>query len=116
MESNSNALFSPLTCPDVDDVRFVINFDYPSNSEDYIHRIGRTGRKVRKDHRPILTGHALSDSWCQHRGFFLVYFKQKVALVVSPPQCWSRTFWYLRGELGQLVDVSKVERYLIFLL
>lgn len=29
---------------DVEDVKFVINFDYPSNSEDYIHRIGRTGR------------------------------------------------------------------------
>lgn len=22
----------------------MINFDYPSNSEDYVHRIGRTGR------------------------------------------------------------------------
>ena len=25
---------------DVDDVKFVINYDYPSNSEDYIHRYG----------------------------------------------------------------------------
>lgn len=29
---------------DVDDVKFVINFDYPSSMEDYVHRIGRTGR------------------------------------------------------------------------
>merc|ERR1719412_2457920 len=29
----------------VDDVKFVVNYDYPNNSEDYIHRIGRTGRK-----------------------------------------------------------------------
>lgn len=29
---------------DIFDVKFVINYDYPSNSEDYIHRIGRTGR------------------------------------------------------------------------
>lgn len=29
---------------DVEDVKFVINFDYPNNSEEYIHRIGRTGR------------------------------------------------------------------------
>ncbi|XP_054288199.1 probable ATP-dependent RNA helicase DDX5 [Macrosteles quadrilineatus] len=29
---------------DVEDVKFVINFDYPQSSEDYIHRIGRTGR------------------------------------------------------------------------
>ena len=29
---------------DVDDVKFVINFDFPNSSEDYVHRIGRTGR------------------------------------------------------------------------
>jgi len=29
---------------DVEDIRFVINFDYPNSSEDYVHRIGRTGR------------------------------------------------------------------------
>ena len=33
---------------DVDDVKFVINYDYPNNSEDYIHRIGRAGRFGRK--------------------------------------------------------------------
>ena len=27
---------------DVDDVKFVINYDYPNNSEDYIHRIGES--------------------------------------------------------------------------
>ena len=32
---------------DVDDVKFVINFDYPNCSEDYVHRIGRTGRSSR---------------------------------------------------------------------
>jgi len=29
---------------DVDDIKVVINFDYPQCSEDYVHRIGRTGR------------------------------------------------------------------------
>jgi len=33
---------------DVDGIQHVINFDYPSNSEDYIHRIGRTGRSDNK--------------------------------------------------------------------
>ena len=30
---------------DVDDVKFVINYDYPNNIEDYIQRISRTGRR-----------------------------------------------------------------------
>merc|ERR1712045_978253 len=30
---------------DVDDIKLVINFDMPTNIEDYIHRIGRTGRR-----------------------------------------------------------------------
>lgn len=29
---------------DVEDVKYVINYDYPNSSEDYVHRIGRTGR------------------------------------------------------------------------
>lgn len=32
------------TFTDVEDVKFVINYDYPNSSEDYIHRIGRTAR------------------------------------------------------------------------
>jgi len=28
----------------VEDVKFVINYDYPNGTEDYVHRIGRTGR------------------------------------------------------------------------
>ncbi|XP_063623317.1 ATP-dependent RNA helicase p62-like [Cydia splendana] len=33
---------------DVDGIKYVINFDYPNSSEDYIHRIGRTGRSKTK--------------------------------------------------------------------
>ena len=29
---------------DVKDIRFVINYDFPKTLEDYVHRIGRTGR------------------------------------------------------------------------
>ncbi|KRZ87137.1 DEAD-box ATP-dependent RNA helicase 20 [Trichinella sp. T8] len=31
-------------CSHVDDIKFVVNYDYPQCSEDYVHRIGRTGR------------------------------------------------------------------------
>ncbi|RWS08307.1 putative ATP-dependent RNA helicase DDX5-like protein [Dinothrombium tinctorium] len=33
---------------DVEDIKYVINFDYPNCSEDYVHRIGRTGRRNNK--------------------------------------------------------------------
>jgi len=33
---------------DIDDVKIVVNFDFPGNTEDYIHRIGRTGRAGKK--------------------------------------------------------------------
>jgi superfamily II DNA/RNA helicase len=33
---------------DVNDITTVVNFDYPNNAEDYVHRIGRTGRVEKK--------------------------------------------------------------------
>ncbi len=33
-----------IVCRAVKDVRVVVNFDMPNNIEDYVHRIGRTGR------------------------------------------------------------------------
>ena len=33
---------------DISDIMYVINYDMPNNIEDYIHRIGRTGRAGRK--------------------------------------------------------------------
>ena len=32
------------TIKDVKNITHVFNYDYPNNSEDYVHRIGRTGR------------------------------------------------------------------------
>ena len=34
---------------DIDDIRLVINFDVPHDSEDYVHRIGRTARANNDD-------------------------------------------------------------------
>lgn len=46
---------------DVKDISLVINFDLPDNSEDYVHRIGRTGRAGS-------TGRAISFVEPQRRG------------------------------------------------
>lgn len=40
--------FNMINFADVDGIKYVINFDYPNSSEDYIHRIGRTGRSKSK--------------------------------------------------------------------
>ena len=40
---------------DIDDITHVINFDVPGNAEDYVHRIGRTGRASRKGVSYLLT-------------------------------------------------------------
>jgi superfamily II DNA/RNA helicase len=40
---------------DISDVGHVINFDVPVHAEDYIHRIGRTGRAGREGHAFTLT-------------------------------------------------------------
>lgn len=39
-----HAVFANYAIKDVRDITHVINYDYPNNSEDYVHRIGRTGR------------------------------------------------------------------------
>lgn len=48
---HAGTLLYPLGCrlltytvEDVRNITHVLNYDYPNNSEDYIHRIGRTGR------------------------------------------------------------------------
>jgi len=46
---------------DVDDIALVINYDLPSNLEDYVHRIGRTGRASS-------TGKAISFAGPEERG------------------------------------------------
>lgn len=41
-------LYYLFVCTDVKDIKFVINFDYPAQTEDYVHRIGRTARASTK--------------------------------------------------------------------
>lgn len=33
---------------DIEDITFVVNYDFPRNIEEYVHRVGRTGRAGRK--------------------------------------------------------------------
>jgi superfamily II DNA/RNA helicase len=46
--SSSVIVLVLLSRADVDDIKYVINFDYPNSSEDYVHRIGRTARAEKR--------------------------------------------------------------------
>lgn len=60
---------------DIPDVGHVFNFGPPPKDEDYIHRIGRTGRAGRKGESFTLVSPADDKSW----GFVLKMIKQDVA-------------------------------------
>ncbi|XP_034933995.1 ATP-dependent RNA helicase dbp2-like [Chelonus insularis] len=64
---------------DVEDVKFVINLDYPSNSEDYVHRIGRTGRSQRTG-----TAYAFFTPSNAHKANDLIQVLEEAKQVVNP--------------------------------
>ena len=64
---------------DVKDVRAVVNFDFPSNVEDYVHRIGRTGRAGAKGN--AYTFFTRKDS---SRASALIKIMQQAGQEVSP--------------------------------
>ncbi|XP_008544268.2 uncharacterized protein LOC103568988 [Microplitis demolitor] len=64
---------------DVEDVKFVINLDYPSNSEDYVHRIGRTGRSRRTG-----TAYAFFTPNNAHKASDLIQVLEEAKQVVNP--------------------------------
>jgi ATP-dependent RNA helicase RhlE len=60
---------------DVSGIALVVNYDLPENPEDYIHRIGRTGRAGQK-------GHAISFATPSQRG--LVYRIERLLQITLP--------------------------------
>ena len=76
---NSFDLSFTLLIVDVKDIKCVINYDFPSSLEDYVHRIGRTGRAG-------ATGTALT-FFTESNGKFareLIKILQEAGQVVSP--------------------------------
>ncbi len=66
---------------DVSGIELVVNYDMPANSEDYVHRIGRTGRAGK-------TGHAISYATSDQMGYIKSlerFMKTKMAISEIPP-------------------------------
>ena len=65
---------------DVSGIELVVNYDMPANSEDYVHRIGRTGRAGK-------TGHAVSFATTEQKGSIGSierFMKTKLAISALP--------------------------------
>ena len=65
---------------DIDDLPHVVNYEIPNVSEDYVHRIGRTGRAGRE-------GHAVSLVCLDEEGFMMEierFTKQEIPVQVLP--------------------------------
>lgn len=50
---------------DIPDVEFVINYSFPLTTEDYVHRIGRTGRAGKTGGAPDTGFKALTGGSCR---------------------------------------------------
>ena len=68
---------------DIDDITLVINFDVPHDTEDYVHRIGRTARADR-DGRAITLVNEMDIYWFQQIEKFLEKVVEKMPL---PEEC-----------------------------
>jgi len=65
---------------DIDDVSHVINFDLPETPNDYIHRIGRTGRADKKGESIAL----VSDFEVDQLALIEEFMNQEIALIPTP--------------------------------
>ena len=64
---------------DIDDIEMVINYDVPHDTEDYVHRIGRTAR-ANRDGRAITFVSEEDQYWCQQIEKFLEKVVDKMPL------------------------------------
>lgn len=78
---------------DVTGIELVVNYDMPANSEDYVHRIGRTGRAGK-------TGHAISFATTDQTGSIrqLERFMKTKLAVSALPSLPSQKFLMREGE------------------
>ncbi len=89
---------------DVSGIELVVNYDMPANSEDYVHRIGRTGRAGK-------TGHAISFVTTEQRGSIrsLERFMKTELSFSIPPSLPSEKLLLKEAELLNLRNKPSVE-------
>jgi ATP-dependent RNA helicase RhlB len=81
----------------VEDITHVINYDLPQESENYVHRIGRTARAGK-------TGRALSLA-CERYVFHLESLEEWLGSKI--PVAWPEDDWYVEDQSGPLAPRRK---------
>ena len=82
---------------DIDDIEMVINYDVPHDTEDYVHRIGRTAR-ANRDGRAITFVNEEDQYWFQQIQKFLEKVVEKMPL---PEEC---------GEGPEYIKLNKPKK------
>ncbi len=91
---------------DIPDVSFVINYDLPDNPEQYVHRVGRTGRGQRR-------GEAIS--FCSSEELLTLqriegFLGKKVAVLHIDPETYAETLWLSEDVPDKWRDIlSEIE-------
>jgi ATP-dependent RNA helicase RhlB len=81
----------------VEDISHVINYDLPQDSENYIHRIGRTARAGK-------SGRALSLA-CERYVFHLESLEEWLGHKI--PVVWPEDDWYVEDQSGPMAPKRK---------
>ena len=81
----------------VEDISHVINYDLPQDSENYVHRIGRTARAGK-------TGRAISLA-CERYVFHLEPLEERLGYKI--PVVWAEDDWHVEDKSGPMVPRRK---------
>jgi len=79
---------------DIDDVKYVINYDLPDKTENYVHRVGRTGRGMKK-------GIAVSFCSIQEKDLLLEiqqYLNKEIEVIKTSKQEYATTIETTEAE------------------
>ncbi|XP_019626332.1 PREDICTED: probable ATP-dependent RNA helicase DDX41 [Branchiostoma belcheri] len=85
---------------DFPDIQHVINFDMPEDIENYVHRIGRTGRCGKTGIATTFINKACDESVLLDLKHLLLEAKQKIPPVLETLESESEKYLELRGERG----------------
>lgn len=91
---------------DVTGIELVVNYDMPANSEDYVHRIGRTGRAGK-------TGHAISYANTSQKGSIRSierFMNTKLAISALPTLPSEKSLIKFAKQLNLNNDPSRYEK------